>query len=106
MTGLAGEAFVALHAVMVSVFQGGLYAALDPVTVRQMVHAEEESSGVWESFNVIFSPNNVVKRQGEPAAFRFRALTEGISPVRILSAHVMGENRYPMDQHKLSACNR
>jgi len=59
--------------------------------------AEEESSGVWEVWDVIFPGGSYVVAPGELTVLRFRAVQDGYSDIVFLTAEICDIERYPLE---------
>jgi len=59
--------------------------------------SEEESTGVWEVWDVVFPGGSFVVAPGELTTIRFRALADGYSDLEFLTAEVCDIERYPLE---------
>ncbi|MFH1681420.1 MAG: hypothetical protein ABIH26_12370 [Candidatus Eisenbacteria bacterium] len=58
---------------------------------------EEESTGVWEVFDVIFPAGSFLVAPGELARLRLRALADGCSAIEFLSVALKDIDRLPIE---------
>ncbi|MFH1279649.1 MAG: hypothetical protein ABIK65_14875 [Candidatus Eisenbacteria bacterium] len=74
----------------VDAFEGSLYVASG---YQSFFNVEEESSGTWQVFEVIFPFDSFIQPPGELLVLRFRALAQGFTDITFLSWAVMDINR-------------
>ena len=77
----------------VEAFEGSIYAETG---LNTWFHVEEESTGTWEVFEVLFPGSSFVVAPGALAHLRFRALADGVTPVEFLSVVVTDIARNPI----------
>jgi hypothetical protein len=79
---------------LVTVLEGSLYVNSGHSTWFVF---EEESTGVWEVFDVIFPAGSFLVAPGELARLRLRALADGCSSIEFLSAALKDIDRLPIE---------
>lgn len=79
---------------LVEVVEGSLYTNSGYQT---FFVANEESLGTWEVFDVIFPAGSYLVAPGELCRLRFRALTDGYSPVSFLEGSIKDIDRFPIE---------
>ncbi len=77
----------------VEAFEGSIYVETG---LNTWFHVEEESTGTWEIFEVLFPGSSFVVAPGVLAHLRFRALADGVTPIEFQSVVVTDIVRNPI----------